>query len=762
MAKQLQSFFKFNTNKISLSHLPQFNHINSLETNEHFDQLEILIQNFHELSEGLALEFSYLSQDEVLTEFVENLSKKPYVNISELNNLCLILEIFTKLINYPPTHKIKSCPNIKNDELVILKNFIRQTRQLINYEEVLFLDKHPKLLRLNEELKKIDGQIHAKMQDLHQANKYKGLPKLDFEVIHDAYYLLIPSDHYVHAMGKVHGKSNSGKSLYIEPLELLEANSKRQIIVFEIKNIIEKIIHELISNITHIADDIKKIRRFIFHFDFLLGRAKFSQAHKTCRPSLNNERKTHFENMYLSTIQNALPNSVCLDNKARAILVSGPNTGGKSVFLKTFANNFILISHGFESCATKCSIDLTQNLYFFSHDFQDIEVKLSSFSAEVTNYLNALKDANAGSIFLFDEIFNSTSSEEASALSLSLFEYLLEQQFQFVATTHHSKLKYDFTKLNHTTSASFTLNTVTGTPTYQIAYGKPGTSQAFKIFENIEKNILSDSPISRILPNHTSTQEIAIENLLHEVRLKQDEVELQKTSLEKEKLAFQLIQNQLVEDIRKEKLKLNDDFKLHILEVETSLNKMVKEIEAKELTKKQALSELIRIEKKYVQNTPLNNNTIITSDFSYNDFFVGQQVRHNSSNLVGIISQIDKGKSKITFSAKGKTLTTKASELTPTNLKENVRHETIINLDLELPNSTLYDCRGHRAEQVERDLYRLIYHLANGDIPYLIIVHGHGEGILKNLIRDILKKNQDLEWKAEDGNDGSTRVEMKV
>jgi DNA mismatch repair protein MutS2 len=761
LLNQLSPYFKFNTNKIELGQIPKFASKTIPEQEQHFDELALVIEHLPELSEAISLEYSYLRSDVEILSFLNHLEKLPYVSISELNNLTLILEVFVKLLNFSKIGELQNLPIINTDELRLIQIFIKNSRLLVDYEETLFLDRHPKLLHLNQELTKLDSFIKNKTQELQLSGKYKPLTKIDYEIIHDAYYLLVPTDYYHHSMGKINGRSNSGKTLYIEPIEFIELNSNRQSIVFEIRNIIEKLIRELISSITTISHQIRCIRNFLFHYDSIVGRAQFSKNFKTCRPSLNTKKIQFFKNMYLSTIKNPYPNSMEINPGTSAILVSGPNTGGKSVFLKTFANNFILASHGFETCASASNIDLSQNIYFFSHDFQDIESNLSSFSAEVTNYLNAIKCAQKGSIFLFDEIFNSTSSEEASSLSLSLFEHLLENNFFFVATTHHSKLKYEFSKLPRSLSAAFALNSITKKPTYEITYGHPGTSQAFKIFEQIESLILNDNPISKKLSLYISEQEITIENLIQEVRVKQDEIELAKRKLANDQAALLLKQQNQNEEVQELKLKLNHDFRKNIIETEAHLHRLVREIEAKELTKKQALNELIKIEKKFLH--PINEQGELPKRSFHNNylFIIGGQVRHLPSNIVGIITQMDFAKNKVTFSAKGKTLTTSIADLEPVNAVKTNNNEIIINLDFELPSSTNYDCRGLRADIVERDIHRLIYHLACRDIPYLIIIHGHGEGILKNLIREILANNVDLKWKAEDGNDGSTRVELK-
>lgn len=746
---------------------------------------KIFIKNLEELTHELTHTQSYLDlikdeyrqvlkqilnglpEDQSLKKLLGHISKKGVLSFTELNKLVLMAEsaLFIKQ-ELPDIH----LPEIRILQTLDLQNFqrkfLKEFRHLVDSSGEVHFDRHPELSDLTLRLRELEERIRRNVQDwINNPQNQKVLQFNNYDVHYDRYVVPIRSDSYRSDIGLIVSRSESGQTLFVEPYEVRDHCNRRLELIAKIDEIINQLAMKFSFSLYDFSDVLALILQELEKIDFYLAKSAFANDYQLERPILREKPGFHLQQLFHPLIKNAVKNSVTCQSENHGIVISGPNTGGKTVFLKSLALSYLLFNHGFFVPASEAELYPYEGLFYFGNDLQDLQVGLSSFSGEVRNYIELIENILPSNLILIDEIFNSTSSDEASALSLAYFNELHKRGIcHIVVSTHHQMFKTLIHQDQNYLSCHVGFDTKNMRPTYKIQWGTPGSSMAIDIFRILAQGHEEVTDVPQKALSHLSDKNVSYETLLQRVSQKQIELDQLLTSnkrletdLKNQKGAMEGVLN----------LKLNEELTKARKEVDKILNEarsLVEEAKRNEITKirkideraHQLKSQIGKLKGEEAPGPEFKDGNLDISIIKKGDTVFSEILKKDF-----IVQQIDIRRNEVTISKGSIKLTVPVSTLSysknaPAQPKVSVHYQKVQNAKYE------YDARGMRLSEFQNMIETALGDLLSGDIPWLNIVHGHGDGVLKNWLRDYLKKSRDFQIDvSETGNDGETRIVLR-
>jgi DNA mismatch repair protein MutS2 len=650
----------------------------------------------------------------------------------------------------------KSIDLIRRDFLVPLRDFVDPSGK-ISYE------RHPVLKGLYAKLLQIELDLRNFIIKISQTETYKTRLQLEnFDIIHDRYVLAIRSDAYQSGLGSIVSRSHSGMTLFIEPFELREKSNQRLHLLSEIESTILHLTINLSKVIHEFSNDFENIAEAVLFFDLLYTKATYSLKYNFTKPTLSVNFEFEVQGFFHPLILRPIKNSLILKPSEHGLILSGPNTGGKTVALKSLCLCILFLHIGLYVPATHATIFPVEGLFYFSHDHQNISKGLSSFSAEAQYYLSLLGELSEHNLIFIDEIFNSTSSEEASALAMALInEIHATTKSKVIISTHHQMLKTFMHNRRDYISAHVGFDLGLGLPTFKILYGEPGNSLALTIFNNLAGTFNTKTDITLVAQDYLDKKSLSYETLLLELSQK-------KIALDKLIAHQHLLENDLKNQrasmegvlfLEKEKILL--DFNKKLQNIMNDAENLLTTIKEKKITSKNTFfnqaAALTRALPSSKSNTQNSNPYIHLTNIPITDIATDMTVFSLDFKKNVKVLQVNLRKNEV-FIQQGalsswvnpKSLCYPSGKSIP---RVHITIEKTSRQDIEI------DCRGMRLDEFQKTCELSINELISGEIPFLTIIHGHGDGILKNWLRKNLKENyRDLRWENIEGNDGCTKI----
>lgn len=713
--------------------------------------------------------FNTLPRSNKIERLLKSIEKSIVLDLSQLNIICKLLE------NYPSLERAFEHFNIEHhypDQSVkskIRNKFINKFRLLVSKDGEETLENHPQLSPLYKELRELEQVLRRSINQSAKSSAFtKSLQHSEYDIINDRYVLAVRSDSYNSKLGVIVAKSSTGMTLFIEPYELREKSNLRIQIMAQIDAIINEICRNFCNTILEFERAPLNAIHFFYKIDLIRTKSNFAENLSLTRPQLNNEKDIYIKDFFHPLIESCVLNSVKIKSTSKGLIISGPNTGGKTVSLKSISLCFLMTSMGLYVPAHECNIYLPEGIYYFSHDQQDLSSGLSSFASEAKNYLELLEEITPNALIVVDEIFNSTSSEEASALAISFLEQIHgRSNAKVIISTHHQFFKTYIHSSKDYISAHVGFDIETSKPTYKLHFGSPGSSMAFKIFDILAAKFGLNNFISTRAEHILDKKQLSYEQLLQE--LSQKKAELDKKLIENRQLNINLKNQKKSMDglVLLEKERITSDYK-------KKLDRIIKEAESLLVeTKKGKIDSKKQFNKKVITltgsipdpkkqkfkdhlNQTQSSRTLSIEDIKENDFVFSPTFNRNLKVL-----SINKRKKEIQVLNGKVTLWMSIKNLSPSNNKSTPKQSVQVNFTKSVSGKLEIDGRGMRLDEFQRLTDDSIHELINGDIPFLNIIHGHGEGILKKWLRGHLKGFKEIDWQSEDGNDGATRLTLK-
>lgn len=406
------------------------------------------------------------------------------VGPEELYNIRLTLEAGRRVRTFLMTDVELPLLRGLGGELPVFPELEETLERCVPSPEDLADDASPELLRLRREKKRIANEIRSRLEEMVRSpalQKYLQEPLVTMRG--DRYVLPVKQEWRQQIPGVVHDQSASGATLFIEPLAVFQLGNRLRELGAAERHEVERLLSELSGRVGAEAERIQDLLQKLGRLDFILAKGKLAASQNAVRPILNREGRLNIRAARHPLLgAEAVPISVCLGHTFRVLVVTGPNTGGKTVSLKTVGLLSLMHQAGLHIPAARDSeLPMYDRVFCDVGDEQSIEQSLSTFSSHMTNIVSILKECTSRSLVLLDELGAGTDPAEGAALAMAILEHLLKVGAATIATTHYSELKVFAYSQPGVENASVEFDPVTLRPTYRLLIGLPGRSNAFEI-----------------------------------------------------------------------------------------------------------------------------------------------------------------------------------------------------------------------------------------------------------------------------------------
>lgn len=635
----------------------------------------------------------------------------------------------------------------------------------------------------SRELLRIRRGIVAKKDSIK--NKLNGILSSHADFLQDAivtlrdgrYVVPVKIENKSRVKGLVHDISGSRQTAYIEPMAVVEANNDLKELYIKENLEIEKILKELSELVGETSEEIKSNQEKLIELDFIFAKARLGLNYRANMPKLNREGRINLIKAYHPFLdrKTAVPIDINLGIDFTSLIVTGPNTGGKTVSIKTVGLLTLMSQFGLLIPADEASeIAVFEKVFADIGDEQSIEQSLSTFSSHMVNIVYILKNVTPNSLVLFDELGAGTDPTEGAALARSIMDFMLERKIRCISTSHYNQLKIYALTTDGVANASMEFDVDSLSPTYRLLIGVPGKSNAFEISRRLG---LPDEIIGEA-KKLLSSENIEFEDVLQsidedrtKIREYREELEREKIDLEKENKRLQSkikkLEDQkekILEKSREEAKRLLLNTKENVDIILSEINEARDKISSENSKKIQEAQDLLR---ESIKNARDKSELEITKAANpIREIKVGDKVRTSLGNLATVLELPDKKGNVLVQSGIMKMNMPKDS-LTRIDVQEDTtKNNTRSILKNKATNvKSEIDIRGKNFEDAKDIVDKYLDDAYLSGLKSVRIIHGKGTGVLRQKLREhfrnvkLIKSYKDAEYN--EGGDGVTVVTLK-
>ncbi|MEN8701238.1 endonuclease MutS2 [Bacillus infantis] len=673
----------------------------------------------------------------------------------------------------------------EESELPILTEYMDRVIVLAELEEAIrmaiddngeMLDSASDALRsIRTQLRTRESRVRERLESMiRSSNAAKMLSDAIITIRNDRFVIPVKQEYRGHYGGIIHDQSSSGQTLFIEPQAIVQLNNELQSIRVKEQQEIERILVELSGRTAAYQPELDIIVEVLAEVDFMFAKGRYSRRLKASKPEVNNERRINlFKARHpLLPIDEAVANDISLGKDYTTIVITGPNTGGKTVTLKTVGLCTLMAQAGLQIPALDGSeVSVFGAVYADIGDEQSIEQSLSTFSSHMVNIVDILAKADFESLVLFDELGAGTDPQEGAALAISILDEVYKRGSRVIATTHYPELKAYGYNREGVINASVEFDIETLSPTYKLLIGVPGRSNAFEI----SRRLGLDNSVIESARSHVSEDSSQIENMIASLEdsRRQAEKELEEAhellrgadmlhkDMQKQMMEYYEQKDEMQEKAAAKAADIVEKAKAEAEEIIRDLRKMriEKHAEVKE-------HELIDARRKLEDAAPkVSKSKKEARKSDKHDFAAGDEVK------------------VLTFGQKGHLLEKASDDEWQVQigiLKMKVKERDLEFIKSPKPKETKamaivkgrdshvgleLDLRGERYEDALIRVEKYIDDALLSNYPRVSIIHGKGTGALRQGVQEYLKNHRSVKrirfGEAGEGGSGVTVVEFK-
>ncbi|WP_024783580.1 endonuclease MutS2 [Streptococcus mutans] len=606
------------------------------------------------------------------------------------------------------------------------------------------------------ELTKIRHHIHQNEQQIRQIlqemlKKQGDLLAENLIASRSGRSVLPVKNTYRHRIaGVVHDISASGNTVYIEPRAVVNLNEEMTQARADERHEMTRILHDLSDRLRSQTDIIGNNAWLLGHIDFVRGKYLYMRENQASLPSLTTDQTIRLLSVRHPLLSNPIANDLHFEHDTTAILITGPNTGGKTIMLKTLGITQLMAQSGLPILADEGSkVAVFKDIFADIGDEQSIEQSLSTFSSHMTHIVEILQKANKDSLVLFDELGAGTDPQEGAALAMSILEHLRLSDIKTMITTHYPELKAYGIETEFIENASMEFDMVTLSPTYHFMQGVPGRSNAFEIARRLglseiivaaaENLTNTDSDVNKIIER--------LENQTIESRRRLDNIR----EVEQENLKFNRAVKKLYnefshaqdKELRKAKLKAQEIVDKALAESDFIL----KNLQDKAQLKPHEIIEAKGKLKKLAPEIELSKNKVLKKAKKKRAAKVGDDIIVSSYGQRGTLTKRFKdGRWEAQVGLIKMTLQESEFDLVKSDKAQasQKRQAHLVKRTSQKAPSARLDLRGKRYEEAMQELDEFIDQALLNNMAQVDIIHGIGTGVIRDGVTKYLRRNKQV------------------
>jgi len=721
-----------------------------------------------------------------ITHITQVLEVNGTLNAKSLLEVCKILKLSSYLKKYYNTENENSETLFPILEayfsMLYINPSIQETIEKSILDEVTISDDASKeLSNIRRKQRKLDEEIKNKLNSfIHSASYSKYIQENLITIRNDRYVIPVKDEYRSMVNGFIHDISSSGSTVFIEPMIVFELNN--EIATLKANEIIEieKILARLSGLLYPIINELKTDYELIGKLDFIFAKAKYSMKLDAIEPKLNDEKYINLISARHPFINEntVVPIDINLGMNFSTLVITGPNTGGKTVSLKTVGLLTLMACSGLHIPAkNNSSIYVFDEVYADIGDEQSIQESLSTFSSHMRNIIHILNNCTSNSLVLLDELCSGTDPIEGSSLAISILESFFKKNALTIATTHYQEIKNYALVTDGFENASSEFDLENLKPTYKLLIGIPGKSNAFAI----SKRLGLDNAIIQRASTFIDSNDISIEELLKNIYDDKIAIEKEKKLIEQnlsniESLKASLQQKNdnlkqkelsIIENAKSEARKILMEAKQDVSSTIQEINKIYEHIDNDSIKTLNNMRNRLNDSIKNTVSTSLDNKAENDASINKDDIFIGMNVHIKTLNQDGVVASLVNKSNELQVQIGSAKMMVSLNNVTKSNnsVKKSLTNTSSYKTNKTRTVSSEINVIGYNVEEAIFSIDKYLDDCSLSKLNTVRIVHGKGTGTLRNGIHAFLKNNAHVKnfrlGTFGEGEMGVTVVELK-
>ncbi len=685
------------------------------------------------------------------------------LGMGELRQIMSLLETADKVKQYGAHENVDEKTDSLDESFDFLDpvpSLAKEIRRCILADDEMADDASPALFSIRRSMRQMNDKVHSTLTSMVNGAMRTYLQDAVITMRDGRYCLPVKAEHRSQMPGMIHDQSATGSTLFIEPMAVVKLNNEFKELLLKEQQEMEKILSDLSEKSAAWADQITGDYDILVELDFIFAKAMLAKEMDAVRPIFNDQRRIRIKDGRhpLLDPKKVVPVTVRLGDDFRLLIITGPNTGGKTVSLKTVGLFTLMGQAGLHIPAFEGSeLGVFDNVFADIGDEQSIEQSLSTFSSHMTTIVKILKEMDTNSLVLFDELGAGTDPTEGAALAVSILDHLQKQGIRTMATTHYSELKIYALSTEGVENACCEFDVESLRPTYRLLIGIPGKSNAFAISSRLGlPDFLIEDAKTHLSAKDENFEDVIAELEHSRITLEKEQMEIQSYKEEIRKLRNELQRKQENIDQRREKLlkDANDKAAAILQEAKDYADETIKNfhkfgkanISIKDMEQQRSK---LREKIDSAQSKSQSKNTAKPKKKVKADkLHIGDKVRVLSLNLEGTVSTMPNVKGDLFVQMGilrsqvnindleyiGEAEQPYAAKNASGSGKIRMSKSALVSTEINLIGMTVDEAIGHLDKYLD-DAY-----LAH--VPSVRIVHGKGTGALRNAVQQQLKRSK--------------------
>lgn len=681
----------------------------------------------------------------------------------ELLRICKVLKTAARAKTYgrhDTQEELADCLDIRFEQLEPLTLLSSEIERCIISEEEISDDASATLKHIRRSISGINDKVHSTLNALVNGSLRTYLQDPIITMRGDRYCIPVKAEYRGQVHGLIHDQSSTGSTLFIEPMAVVKLNNDLKELYAKEQEEIQIILARLSEDTAAYIEEIRMNYRILTDLDFIFARGQLAFSMNGSRPVLNAEGRIKIRDGRhpLLDSRKVVPITIRLGEDFSLLIVTGPNTGGKTVSLKTVGLLTLMGQAGLHiPAADRSEIAVFKQIYADIGDEQSIEQSLSTFSSHMTNIVSFLKDVDKDSLVLFDELGAGTDPTEGAALAIAILSHLHNQGIRTMATTHYSELKVYALTTEGVENACCEFDVESLKPTYRLLIGIPGKSNAFAISSKLglPDYIIEDAKAR--LSEHDVSFEDLLGDLEHSRKtIEKEREEIQNYKREMERLKNQTHQKQAKLEEQRERILREANEKANAIlrdakEVADETMKNFRKFGKENISAAEMERERERLRQKLKDTSAKSALAPQKPKKTYkpSDFKLGESVRVLSMNLTGTISSLPDSRGNVTVQMGILRSQVNISDLEIIEeqnpyAQKNMRRTSSgkIKMSKSLSVSPEINLLGKTVDEAIAELDKYLDDALLSHLNSVRIVHGKGTGALRKGIHEYLRRQK--------------------